>query len=101
VAGSSVDLNTQKDLAERGAFIEHCFGATFSLSGSLSPRKIVEAIKFVGAERCVLSTDFGKLHKPLPAEGMRMMIATLFECGLSEKELNILVKKTPNLLLNL
>ena len=101
VAGTSVDLNTQKDLAEQGAFIEHCFGATFSLSGSLDPKKIVEAIKLVGAEKCVLSTDFGKLHKPLPAEGMRMMIATLYECGLSEKELEILIKENPGLLLDL
>ncbi|MFC1814617.1 DUF6282 family protein [Thermodesulfobacteriota bacterium] len=101
VAGTSIDLNIQKELAERGAFIEHCFGATFSLRESLDPFKIVEAIKFVGVDRCILSTDFGKFHKPLLADGMRIMLATLFECGLSEQELTILVKKNPYQLLNL
>jgi len=101
VAGTSIALAIQRELADQGAYIEHCFGATFSLTGSLNPKKIVEAVKLIGVEKCIVSTDFGKYHKPLPSEGMRMMIATLLECGLSEKELHALVKTTPGLLLGL
>ena len=101
VAGTSLDLHVQKELAERGAFIEHCFVATMPLYGRLNPNHIVEAIRFVGAERCLLSTDFGQLPNPPPWEGMRMMLVTLSQCGLSEKELQILIKENPCRLLNL
>lgn len=101
MAGTSLDLRFQKELAERGAFIEHCFVATMPLYGRLNPLQIVEAIRFVGAEKCLLSTDFGQLPNPPPWEGMRMMLVTLLQCGLSEKELHILVKENPYRFLNL
>jgi len=99
--GGPIDLKAQKEIAEKGAIVEHCFLATLSLSGRLDPSEIVEAIRLVGAERCLLSTDFGQLYNPPPSEGMRMMIATMLECGLSEKELALLVKENPCRLLNL
>jgi hypothetical protein len=97
--GTVLDINLQKELAERGAFLEHCFLAT--LHGKLSPQKIVETIRFVGVERCLLSTDFGQSHNPPPWEGMRMMLGNFLQCGLSEKELSILVKENPGRLLDL
>jgi hypothetical protein len=101
VAGTSLELETQKEWSERGAFIEHCFVATMPLHGRLNPLQIVQAVRFVGAERCLLSTDFGQRTNPPPWEGMRMMLATLMQCGLSEKELHLLVKENPCRLLNL
>ncbi|MFH1087418.1 MAG: DUF6282 family protein [Chloroflexota bacterium] len=96
-----LSLDLQKDLAEKGAVVEHCFVATTAFSGRLDPRKIVEAVKFVGAERCLLSTDFGQAFNPTPAEGMRVMVATMLQCGLTEKELSLLVKENPRRLLGL
>jgi hypothetical protein len=101
VAGEAVDIDVQRDLAERGAYIEHCFGATLGLTGRLDPQHIYEAIRYVGAEKCILSTDLGNFYKPLPAEGMRMALATLYECGLSEGELELLVKVNPARLLEI
>ena len=101
ILGTPLDLNLQKELVEKGAFIEHCFVKTTPLMGSTDPRKIIEAIKFVGVEKCILSTDFGQLPNPLPWEGMRMMVATMLHCGLSEKELSILVKENPSRLIGI
>lgn len=101
VAGTALNLQFQKELSERGAFIEHCFVATMPLYGRLNPFQIVEAIRFVGAEKCLLSTDFGQLPNPPPWEGMRMMLVTLLQCGLTEKELHLLVRENPCRLLNL
>ncbi|MFC1815659.1 hypothetical protein ACFL0M_06860, partial [Thermodesulfobacteriota bacterium] len=81
-----------------GAFLEHCFIATIH---GWTPQKIVETIRLVGVERCLLSTDLGQLKNPPPWEGIRVMLETLLQCGLSEKELSILVKENPCLLLNL
>jgi hypothetical protein len=101
VAGISFSLDLQKKWTERGAIIEHCFVATTSLSARLEPNVIAEAVRFVGAERCILSTDFGQLRNPPPWEGIRIMLTTLLQCGLSEKQLKILVKDNPCQLLNL
>jgi len=101
VAGISVSLDLQKKWTERGAFIEHCFVVTTALSERLEPNAIAEAVRFVGAERCILSTDFGQLRNPPPWEGIQIMLTTLLQCGLSEKQLKILVKDNPCQLLNL
>jgi hypothetical protein len=101
VAGTSLDLATQKTLAEKGAFVEHCFVATLSRSGVIDPFKIVEAVRFVGVERCLLSTDLGRLEYPPPWEGIQRMVRTLLERSLSKKDLTILMKENPCRLLDL
>ena len=62
---------------------------------------MVEAIRTVGVGRCLLSSDLGQAHNPPPAEGMKMMIATMLSGGLSEKEIEIMVKINPARLLGL
>lgn len=99
VALLSVEQMSQ--LADMGAYIEHCFQATMPGAYRLDPREIVRQIKGVRAERTILSTDLGQIHNPKPAEGMRVMIATFLKLGLSQEELDIMVKKNPAKLLGL
>ncbi len=94
-------LEEQQQLAEKGAFIEHCFYHILPIPHKLDPMKIVEAVRAVGAEHCILSTDSGQGHNPAPAEGMRMMIAGMLICGLTEKEIEVMVKVNPAKLLGL
>jgi hypothetical protein len=101
MAGTPLNLEIQKELADKGAFIEHCLLPTMPLYGALDPRRIVEAIRYIGAERCILSTDLGQINNPTPADGMRMMVATMLSCGLEERELKLLLKRNPAMLLNL
>ena len=99
--GAYLSLEEQRSMADKGAFIEHCFGNTMPLSMRLDPKVIVEASREVGAERCIMTTDFGQVHNPKPAEGMRMMIATMLQCGLSEREIELMIKVNPARLLSL
>lgn len=99
--GAKLGLSDQKRLAAKGAFIEHCFGNTMPFPDRLDPMKIVEAVRAVGAEHCILTTDLGQAYNPAPAEGMRMAIATMLKCGLSEKEVELMVKTNPARLLGL
>lgn len=101
LAGTSIDLKILKALADQGAFMEHCFLATTLNSGNMDPAKIVAAIRFVGAQQCLLSTDFGRPDLPPPWEGMRDMIITMSRYGLTRKELNLLVKENPSQLLDI
>jgi len=99
--GSPLTIEHQKQLISKGAYIEHCFVACMPLDDRLDPVVIVDNIKRVGAESCILSTDFGQIVNPSPPEGFRMMIASMLKLGLSEKELEILVKVNPSKLLGL
>jgi hypothetical protein len=94
-------LEEQGQLAQNGAYIEHTFNLTTPLREHLNPLKLVEAIRSVGAEHCVLSTDFGQAYNPAPVEGMRSMIGTLLQCGCDEKEMELMVKINPAKLLGI
>ncbi|MFC1934417.1 DUF6282 family protein [Chloroflexota bacterium] len=100
--GAHLSLEEQQRMAEKGAFIECCIAEI--MPGSLArvdAMKIVEAVRAVGAEHCILSTDLGQATNPAPAEGMRVGIAVMLQCGLTEKEIELLVKVNPAKLLDL
>ena len=99
--GPTMSIEDQNTLAKKGAYIEHCFVATMPAHDKLDPLVIAEAIKTVGAKRCILSTDFGQDHNPPPVEGMRMMISTMLKLGLTESEIHTMVKTNPGKLLDL
>jgi hypothetical protein len=100
--GSMLTMDQQKELVAEGrVYIEHCFVSCMPVLGGMSPRIIVDHIKAVGEEHCILSTDFGQAIHPNLPEGFGMMIANMIQFGLSEKELEILVKVNPSKLLGL
>jgi len=67
----------------------------------LSPENLVEKIKSIGVNNCIVSTDFGQLPNPSPVEGMRMAIATLLLKGMKTDEIETLVKINPLSLLSI
>jgi predicted TIM-barrel fold metal-dependent hydrolase len=87
-------------IADMGAFVEYCFVTTIP-EGGLDPKEMVNAIKFVGAERCILSTDLGQVNNPAPSEGMKLMITLMLNNGLTEREIEVMVKENPARLLGL
>lgn len=101
IAGNPLALDKQKALAGMGAYIEHCYVACMPAVQGLDPMRIAEAVKAVGAERCVLDTDFGQDYNPPPAEGMLMMVRALKECGLSDREIELAIKINPAQLLKI
>jgi hypothetical protein len=97
--GNPLSLERQIELATMGAYIEH--GYVACALGLQKPEKIAESVKAVGAERCILDTDFGQAANPPPVEGMMMMFTALKECGLSDKELDLATRINPAQLLNI
>ena len=49
----------------------------------------------IGADRCIVSTDFGQWTNPPPAEGMRMAIAALLDAGMREADIATVVRTNP------
>jgi hypothetical protein len=62
---------------------------------------VSEQIAELGAEHCVIATDFGVYTLPEPLEGLREFIACLLDLGVSSFDIKKLVKDNPETILGL
>ena len=58
-------------------------------------------IRKVGAERTVLGSDLGQVGNPLPMEGIRKCLEIMLNLGVSDEEIDLMIRKNPAKLLNL
>ena len=83
----------QKELAETGVLIEHCW---YNLAeGECSSEQMAANIRAAGAERCYISTDRGQSTRETPVQAMKHFICTLLCHGLSQEELRIMLTAVP------
>lgn len=87
------------DFANKGFFIEHSM--VFYIKGSIEKEYLFEMIRKVGAERTVLGSDLGQMGNPSPIEGIRKCIEILLEMGISDEEIDLMIRQNPAKLLNL
>ena len=88
-------MEEQKLMVNAGAKIEFPFLSCMPTDRGLSPENLIEKIRSVGVNNCIVTTDFGQLPNPSPVEGMRMAIATLLHQGMTNNEFQALVRINP------
>lgn len=101
-----MSLEQQIELTRKGAYLEYLFVYVFYNRLGASFDGLVKKIKMVGAENCVLGTDtslngFQHVGIKSPAEALSVFVSSLMERGLSEKEINMMLKDNPEKLLDL
>ncbi len=64
-------------------------------------RLVAEQIQALGADHCIIGTDFGVYTLPPPVEGLREFIACLLDLGIPADDIRKLVKFNPERLLGL
>ena len=64
-------------------------------------REVADQIQALGAEHCIMSTDFGRYALPTPVEGLRQFIACMLDLGIFPEDIRIMVKTNPERLLGL
>lgn len=74
----------QKELADMGAVMEHCF--TTPYSNKATWESVFEEIRYVGPEHCILSTDLGQQKNVYPDEGILEFVRQLIDNGGFTKE---------------
>ena len=84
----------QLELADAGAFIEHCF--TTMYTGKAPWDAVLDSIRKVGPERCVLSTDLGQTINPPVAEGFAMFAQTLLDAGFTTEQIRRMAVTNPS-----
>ena len=79
-----------------GAYIEHCF--TTMHTGKASWEGLLEAIRKVGPERCILSTDLGQTINPPVAEGFAMFAQRMLDGGFTVAQIRRMTVGNPGAL---
>jgi hypothetical protein len=89
----NLSAQEQRELAGLGAMIEHCF--TTMHTGKASWEGVMHAIRVVGPERCILSTDLGQTINPGVAEGFAMFAQTLLDGGFHADDIRRMAVANP------
>ena len=94
-------LDVMKELAGYGAFISLAYGVCSPRNGRQKPEEIVKIIQEVGAEHCIMMTDYGQITSPSPAQGLRIFYYLMKTLGVPTDELDLMVKTNPAKLIRL
>jgi hypothetical protein len=65
-----------------------------------APEKIVQSVERIGASRCLLVSDTGQRHNPLPSEALRIFAQTIFEKGVPMEKVTRMITDNPIQLLD-
>ena len=83
----------QKELADLGAVIEHCFTTTYT--GKATWEAAFANIRKTGVSRTMISTDLGQTINPPVAEGFAMFAQRLLDAGFSADEVRTMAVTIP------
>lgn len=106
-AMTGLSIEDLREFARLGCFIEFEFGLMmpfmYFIHGEppADPREYVAAMRGVGPEQCFISSDLGQLYSPSPVEGLRSYVAILLKCGMSAKEIQMMLQRNPARILGL
>ena len=64
-------------------------------------KRVAEQIRELGAEHCILGTDFGVYTLPSPVEGLREFVACMMDLGIPPDDIRTMIKTNPERLLDL
>jgi len=82
--------------------LEHVFhDCTPKVANPLSPGALGDAIKAVGPNFCIMSTDSGQVLNPPPVKVMTRYLQEMLDYGFSEREIRIMTAKNPARILGL
>lgn len=127
VASSVTKIATMEELrwmASKGAFIEYTLAAYthttpipkthyyvereyMSIDEGMDAapdggvKKVAEQIRELGAQYCILGSDFGVYTLPTPVEGLREFVACMLDLGITPDEIRTMIKTNPERLLGL
>ena len=121
---AELSIEEQKDVASKGAFLEHSVaqyigaGAIPKTHYYVEPeymydvvldvakyrpnlRGLCDQIREIGPEHFIISSDYGIRALPTPVEGMRMAIACFLDMNFSSEEIQTMICTNPARLLSL
>jgi hypothetical protein len=96
-----MDIPQMQEAAKLGAFIEFVGGNPAGPDAQARIDRMAEAIRAIGPEFCILSSDLGQAGNPLPPDGFGAFLAALSARGFTDQDLTRMSKVNPARLLAL
>lgn len=97
----ALDLEGLKKLTAQGAYAEFGYCTVSPMWNHAALTRVVEAIRAVGPGQSILMSDGGQRHNPMPAECLRVFAQSVYESGISEDDVQRMIKDNPLELLEL
>jgi uncharacterized protein DUF6282 len=96
-----MDVPQMQEAAKLGAFIEFVGGSLASADAASRVDRFADAIRKIGPEFCILSSDLGQKGNALPPDGFGAFLVALRAKGVTEQDLDRMSKRNPARLLGL
>jgi hypothetical protein len=90
-----------QEAAKLGAFIEFVGGSLKEAEAQARMDRFADAIKKIGPQFCILSSDLGQPGNALPTDGFAAFLAAMRARGLSQADVDRMCKQNPAQLLGL
>jgi hypothetical protein len=90
-----------REAASQGAYIEFVYNATIGPDNRLDIADYAKAIRAIGPEFCILSSDLGRVGNPIHPDGMALFFEGLLKAGISQADIDLMSKTNPARVLGL
>jgi hypothetical protein len=100
-ANLGMDVAQMQEAAKLGAFVEFVGSSPVAPEAAERFDRYADAIRRVGPQSCIVSSDLGQVGNPLPPDGFAGFLLALGARGLTEEELNRMSRENPARLLGL
>jgi hypothetical protein len=81
--------------AREGAWIEFVYNGLIGAGKEFEPGDYAKAIRAVGAEHCILSSDMGQAGNPIHPDGLEAFFRALRAAGLTPADIDLMAKTNP------
>jgi Family of unknown function (DUF6282) len=96
-----MDVPKMQEATKQGAFIEFVAGSLTTPDAAERVDRYVAAIRAIGPEFCILSSDLGQKANALPPDGFAAFLSAMRARGISEQDVDRMSKQNPARLLGL
>ncbi len=96
-----MNIGQMKQAAAEGAYLEFVYNALIGPNKALTLPEYAAAIRAVGPEHCILSSDLGQAGNPLHPDGLVAFFEGLRKEGFSPAQIELMAKRNPAVALGL
>jgi hypothetical protein len=96
-----MEVPQMQEAARLGAFIEFAGSTMANASAAARVDRFADAIRKVGPQYCILSSDLGQEGNPVPPDGFADFLIAMRAKGFSQQDIDTMAKTNPARLLGL
>lgn len=98
---AKIPMEMQQELVKKGCILEKCYLACSNDFEDLTVADMARTIEILGADHCVLVTDYGQKHNIPAIAALSEFLYKLATAGVKETDLEKMVQTNPRALLSL